>query len=312
MNHGKVIIAGGSGFLGVSLARRLTDAGYEVFILSRKPLPPGVPARYLHWDGKTLGAWALELDGATAIVNMTGKNVNCRYTTAALTEINSSRVDSVHAVGEAIRACRFPPPVWVQASSLAYYGDAGDTVCDETAPLGDGIPPDTCQRWERAFHQETTPHTRKVLFRISFVLGNGGGARGMLTGLTKFFLGGAIGSGRQYISWLHFEDMDRLWQRAIEDGAMSGTYNITGPNAVTNADFMREMRRVLSRPWSPPLPAFLVPAGCFFLRTEPVLALTGRRCIPARLTQEGFEFRYPHLREALENLFHQHPTKPKS
>ena len=306
MNRGKVIIAGGNGFLGTSLARHLSSEGYEVFILARRPLPADVPARYVAWDGRTLGPWAVELEGATAVVNLTGKNVNCRYTTAALAEINESRVDSVKVIGEAIRACRFPPAAWVQAGSLAIYGDAGERICDESTPYGEGIPVDTCLKWETAFDNEKTPHTRKVIYRISFVLGNGGGALRMLTGLTKCFLGGAIGNGRQYISWLHVEDMNRLWLRAIEDDRMSGVYNVTAPTAVTNAAFMSELRRTLHRPWSPPLPAFLVPIGCFFLRTEPVLALTGRRGIPARLTHEGFEFRHTQLTEALHDLFARH------
>ncbi len=303
MNRGKVIIAGGNGFLGTSLARHLSSEGYEVFVLARRPLPADVPARHLAWDGRTVGPWAAELEGARAVVNLTGKNVNCRYTTAALAEINGSRVDSVKVIGEAIRACRFPPAVWVQAGSLAIYGDAGERICDEGTPHGEGIPVDTCLKWESAFNAENTPHTRKVIYRISFVLGNGGGALRMLAGLTKCFLGGAIGNGRQYISWLHVEDMNRLWLRAIEDESMSGVYNATAPTAVTNAEFMGELRRTLHRPWSPPLPAFLVPIGCFFLRTEPVLALTGRRGLPARLKQEGFEFRYTELPEALHDLF---------
>ena len=297
--------------MGISLARHLTDAGYEVFILTRHPLPAGVPARELIWDGKTLGPWAKEVDGAVAVVNLTGRNVNCRYTTQALAEINESRVDSVKVVGQAIRDCRFPPQVWVQAGSLAIYGDAGDRECDENAPHGEGIPVDTCLKWEAAFNAETTPHTRKVLYRISFVLGHGGGALRMLTRLTKCFLGGAIGSGRQYISWLHVEDMNRLWRRAIEDESMSGVYNATSPHAVTNAVFMRELRRALHRPWSPPLPAFLVPIGCLFLRTEPVLALTGRRGIPARLSEAGFAFCHTGLPAALHDLFARTETKPK-
>lgn len=306
MTKGKIIIAGGNGFLGTSLARHLTGEGYEVFILTRHPLAPDVPARGLIWDGKTLGDWAKECDGAVAVVNLTGKNVNCRYTTEALAEIDHSRTDSVKVIGEAIRACRFPPAVWVQAGSLAIYGDAGERICDESTPHGEGIPVETCLKWEQAFAEASTPHTRKVLYRISFVLGNGGGALRMLTGLTRCFLGGAIGNGRQYISWLHIDDMNRLWRRAIEDKRMSGVYNATSPGAVTNADFMRELRGALHRPWSPPLPAFLVPLGCLFLRTEPVLALTGRRGIPARLTEEGFEFLHHDLRKALRSLFPNH------
>lgn len=303
MKDGKIIIAGGNGFLGVSLARYLADKDYEVVILCRRALDAGVPARGVLWDGKTLGGWAAEFEGAKAIVNLTGKNVNCRYTTANLREINESRTDSVHAVGEAIRACKVPPAAWVQAGSLAIYGDAGDRVCDESSPAGEGIPVETCLKWENAFAEEKTPHTRKVMLRISFVLGNGGGALRMLAGLTRAFLGGAIGNGRQYISWVHEEDMNRIWVRAIEDAELTGVCNATSPNAVTNAEFMRTLRKVLGRPWSPPLPAFLVPIGCWFLRTEPVLALTGRRGIPKKLQQADFDFHQPDLAPALENLF---------
>jgi uncharacterized protein (TIGR01777 family) len=302
MNSGKVIIAGGSGFLGVSLARHLSERGYEVVILGRRPLSPGVPARAVHWDGKTLGNWVVELEGARAVVNLTGKNVNCRYTTANLREINESRVDSVRVIGEAIRACQSPPAAWVQAGSLAIHGDAGTRECDETAPPGEGIPVDTCLRWEKAFAAEETPATRKVMLRISFVLGKGGGALRMLTGLTRAFLGGAIGSGQQYISWIHEEDMNRIWLRAIEDGGMSGVFNATSPHAVTNAEFMRALRRVLHRPWCPPMPAWLVPLGCWFLRTEPVLALTGRKGVPVKLSRMGFEFVHPELTEALRTI----------
>jgi uncharacterized protein (TIGR01777 family) len=305
MNRKKIIIAGGNGFLGVSLARFLAEREYDVVILCRRPLASDIPARGVLWDGKTVGAWVAELEGAAAIVNLTGKNVNCRYTPANLREINESREHSVRVVGAAIRACTTPPSAWVQAGSLAIYGDAGDRVCVETSPPGDGIPVDTCLRWESAFAAEETPRTRKVMFRISFVLGMNGGALRMLAGLTRAFLGGAIGSGRQYISWIHENDMNRVWLRAIEDPALSGIFNATSPHAVTNAEFMRELRRVLRRPWSPPLPSFLVPIGCWLLGTEPVLALTGRRGVPARLREAGFEFLHPDLGPALEGIFRQ-------
>ncbi|HSJ00813.1 MAG TPA: TIGR01777 family oxidoreductase [Verrucomicrobium sp.] len=306
MNRPKIIIAGGSGFLGRSLARTLNAQEYEVVILSRTPLPEDVPARWVKWDGKTVAPeWACELEGARAVVNLTGKNVNCRYTEAARKEIDESRVDSVWAVAAAINACEKAPAVWVQAGSLAIYGDGGETKCDETTAPGQGIPVETCLKWEKAFAEAPTPRTRKVLYRISFVLGHGGGALQMLVNLTRCFLGGAIGNGRQYISWIHEEDMNRLWQRAIEDPAMNGTYNATSNDPVPNATFMKELRRALRRPWTPPLPAWLVPLGCWMLRTEPVLALTGRRGVPARLLAEGFQFHHPELRPALTQLFRQ-------
>lgn len=262
MKQPKIIIAGGGGFLGKALARALTAREHEVVILGRHPLPPGVPARFVPWDGRTPdAAWVRELEGAAGIVNLTGKNVNCRYTPAALREINASRVDSVRAVGEALRRCHCPPAVWVQAGSLAIYGDAGEHECDETTSPGAGVPVDTCLLWESAFAAEETPGTRKVLHRISFVLGRQGGALRLLETLTRCFLGGAVGSGRQYISWIHEQDMVRLWERSLEDPRMCGTYNATSPGPVPNALFMRELRRALGRPWSPPTPAWLVPVG---------------------------------------------------
>ncbi|KAB2637816.1 MAG: TIGR01777 family protein [Verrucomicrobia bacterium] len=309
MKPKRIIIAGGSGFLGRLLAKALAARGDEVVVLTRRPGTNYGAARAVFWDGRTLGPWSAELDGAHAVVNMAGKNVSCRYTTEALREINASRVDSVHVIGDAIRRCARPPAVWVQTGSLAIYGDAGDRECDENAPAGEGIPADTCRRWEQAFADAPTPDTRRVWLRISFVLGRSGGALRLLEALTRWYLGGSVGNGKQYISWIHEEDMVRLFLRAIDDPSLTGVYNATGPEPVTNAEFMRELRRVLHRPWSPPTPAWAVPIGCWFMRTEPVLALTGRRGIPKRLAADGFNFRFPRLPDALAHLYQpQNPT----
>ncbi len=311
MKPKRIILAGGSGFLGRLLAKKLAARGDEVILLTRRPGADYSPARAVYWDGRTLGPWAAELEGADAVVNLAGKNVSCRYTPEALREINASRVDSVHVVGDAIRRCAKPPAVWVQTGSLAIYGDPGDRECDEAAPAGEGIPAETCLRWERAFAASPTPATRRVWLRISFVLGRSGGALRLLEMLTRLFLGGSVGNGKQYISWIHEQDMMRLFLRAIEEPGMSGIYNATGPEPVTNAEFMRELRRTLHRPWSLPTPAWAVPIGCWLMRTEPVLALTGRRGVPARLQQEGFTFDHPHLSEALISLYQPVTPHPK-
>ena len=299
----RIILAGGSGFIGRHLSDALTAGGYEVVVLTRSP-PADAPAgvRFVRWDGTTLGDWAAELDGARAVVNLAGRNVNCRYTPQNLREIDESRVNSVNAVAEAINSCRQKPRVLVQAATTAIYGDAGDRVCDEDTPPGEGIPPATAKKWEAAFNAAATPGVRRVLLRISFVLGTGGGALPVLAGLTRWFLGGAVGTGRQYISWIHLDDLMRLFLWAIENENAQGLYNTTAPDPVTNAQFMCELRRTLHRPWSPPTPAPLVRVGCFFMRTEPVLALTGRRCAPARLQREGFTFEHPTLPEALRDV----------
>ena len=192
----------------------------------------------------------------------------------------------------------------VQASTTAIYGDAGDRWCDESTPPGDGIPPQTALKWERTFDAQPTPLTRRLLLRLSFVLGPGGGVLRMLSTLTRCFLGGHVGTGRQYISWIHIDDLVRLIIGAIEDDTMRGTYNVATPNPVTNAEFMRTLRRVHRRPWSPPVPAWLARVGCFVLRTEPVLALTGRRASVKPLEDGGFPFAHPHLEGALEHAIH--------
>ena len=304
-NPPHVVLAGGSGHLGRHLARALVAAGTRVTVLSRRrpghPDPDGVTTRL--WDGRTLGPWVACLEDAAAVVNLTGKSVDCRYSAAALAEINASRVDSVHVLDAALGKCQRPPPVLVQAASTALYGDAGKRPCAEDAPAGDGIPPETCIRWEAAVADMRSP-VRRVVLRISFVLtSDGGGALARLERITRCYLGGAIGSGRQWISWIHIDDFVRIVGRAISDPRMAGVYNVTAPDPRPNADFMRALRRALGRPWSPPTPAWAVHLGCWLMRTEPVLALTGRRAIPQRLLAEGFAFGHPDLDQALAALY---------
>ncbi len=308
LDSNRVIIAGGSGFVGSALAKVLVAKGYQVIVLSRSAdrhnalIGAADHIGFVQWDGKTPGDWAHHLEGARAVINLAGKNVNCRYTPGALREIDESRVNAVRAIGAAINSCRVPPRVLVQAATMAIYGDAGDQPLDESAPLGQGVPPATAKKWEQAFDSLPTPATRRVLLRISFALARDGGALRMLSALTRCFLGGAVGSGRQYISWIHIDDLCRLFVWCIENETAQGLYNATAPKPVTNAQFMAELRRALHRPWSPRAPGWLVHIGCFLMRTEPVLALTGRRGIPTRLLAEGFTFEHPSLPETLRNL----------
>ena len=298
----RVILAGGSGFLGRALIEYLGARDYEVVVLSRSAGGAAGRAQFVAWDGKTLDDWVKWLDGAYAVINLAGKSVNCRYTPANRQEIISSRVDSVNAISQAILQCQNPPRRWVQASSLAIYGDTGERVCDETAPFGDGFPVETCLLWEQAFNSSQLPGIRKVLLRIGFALGANGGALEPLSNLTKLLLGGSTGNGRQYISWLHLEDLNGMIQWGLEHDDIEGIFNATGPSPVTNADFMRTLRRVLNRPWSPPVPDWAVRLGSILLRTEADLALKGRRCLPQRFIDKGFEFKYTDLEHALRVL----------
>jgi uncharacterized protein len=296
----RVVLAGGSGFLGRSLARELEARGYQVVILTRSPSPDD--AREVAWDGRTPGGWCAQFEGALAVVNLAGRSVDCRYTPENRREILSSRLDSVRVLGEAIRRCATPPGVWVQAASLAILGNSGEAIRDESSPPGEGFSVDVCRQWEQAFAEQRSPATRQVLLRIGFALGRGGGALDKLARLTRWGLGGSVGSGKQYVSWLHSDDLNALFLRAIENPAMEGVYNATGPSPVTNTELMRTLRRVLRRPWSPPVPAWAVRLGARLLGTEAELALSGRRGIPQRLLAEGFAFRYANLEEALRDI----------
>ncbi len=299
LKNPRVVIAGGRGFLGQHLERALLDKNYKVTILTRSPTRP----HHVKWDGATPGDWMTHIDAAQVVINLTGKSVNSRYTPKNRHEIINSRVKSVAVINQAILNSQTPPPILIQVSSLAIYGNSGDIICDETTPPSIGFSPEVCIQWEEAFYADDLPHTRRVVLRTGLALSNDGGALEVLANLTRFFVGGQVGNGRQYVSWLHIEDMNRIFLGAIEEQAYEGIYNATGPNPVMNSEFMRTLRQTLKRPWSPPAPAFAVHMGSWILRTEPQLALHGRRCIPRRLLDQGFEFQFLYLQDALADIF---------
>jgi uncharacterized protein (TIGR01777 family) len=303
MKKGRVILAGGSGFLGTLLALELVRRDYEVIVLTRTPATGQWPIKEAQWDGRTLGPWAEHVNGARAVVNLAGRSVNCRFTPENRREIIESRVSSVKIIGEAIRRCAQPPGVLVQAAGQAIYGDYGETVCDETTPPGEGFLVETCLFWEKAFDESSTPATRRVLVRIGFVLSREGGGLTKLASIVRLGLGGRVGSGRQYISWIHATDITRIFMSAIERYDMKGVFNASAPEPVTNTQFMAQLRKALHRPWSPPVPVWAVKLGAWLMGTDPRLALTGRPCVPKRLLAEGFAFSFPKLPEALREIY---------
>jgi len=271
-------------------------------VLTRTPRPNAL-AEEVVWDGESLASWSDRLDGAHAVINLTGRSISCRYTEESRREIVESRVNSVRVLGEAIAQLREPPRIWIQASGMGIYGNAGERICDEISPAGEGFLADTCKVWEQAFADLVLPSMRKVILRFGSVLSRDGGILSSLRPLARCGLGGAAGNGRQYISWMHKSDLNRIVEFILDHDAASGVYNATAPEPAPNKEFMRELRRVLQAPTSPPMPAFLVRVGAFFLGTEGELALTGRRGIPKRFTEEGFQFQFPELGEALEDLY---------
>ena len=297
----RIIIAGGSGFIGSALAKEFSRRGYAVVVLTRSPRARTDGVREVFWDSRS-GKWLEHFEGAEAVINLTGKNVNCPHTPENVRRIISSRVDSVNAVAAAIASTNVRPRVWVQASAIGFYGDTQDRLADESAPNGQDTLAQICREWEAAAAAAKTPDTRQVTLRIGFVLGRAGGALPVLTKLTKFFLGGAVGNGRQFISWIHLADLVQMFVAAVENEKLSGIFNAVAPNAVTNGEFMRELRRALHRPWSPPAPEFAVKLGARLMGSEPSLALVSQRCEPKRFREMGFQFQFSELRGALAEL----------
>ena len=287
----KIVLAGGSGSLGRRIAADLTSRGDEVVVLTRSP-DPRRPYRQIEWDGATVGPWAAELDGA-AVVNLAGALVDRRPTPANIELLKRSRVEPTRALASAAARSAAPPVVWVQASTLAVYGDGGEAVLDETAPPAEGPPQmaGVARAWEAA--AEDVAAGRTVVMRTGIVLDRDTPAMNRLAGLARWGLGSRIGTGRQWVSWIHIADFLAFVRRALDDEGLRGVVHVTSPNPVRNAELMATLRHVLRRPPAPPTPAALVRLGAFVLRTDPALALTGRRCVPARLSETHFPFEYP-------------------
>ena len=302
MNDKPIVIAGGRGFIGNALAKEFVAAGRPVFILTRKPRERNDGIREIQWDGAQPGAWVQSLETAAAVINLTGRSINCRHTSENLREIIASRVNSVKAIAAGMAQLKAPPPVWVQASATGFYGDTGDRLCDETSPNGTDALARLCRDWEQALESACLGGTRRVVLRIGFVLGRESGALPVLARLTKLFMGGAAGSGQQYISWIHLVDVVRIFAAAATNEAITGTYNAVAPAPVTNASFMRELRRALGRPWSPPVPALAVKLGARLMGTEGSLALVSQRCSAKKILGTGFQFQFPELAPALHDL----------
>jgi uncharacterized protein (TIGR01777 family) len=301
---GRVVIAGGTGFLGTNLAGHLHGLGYDVVVLSRNSPARQHPWRHQAWDARTLGDWVAALDGATALVNLAGRSVDCIKTPDHADEILRSRVESTTVLGQAMRTIASRPRVWVQMATTHRYGDPLDLVIDEDSAFGYGLAPFVAGAWEEAFERAVPADVRPVVLRTSFVLGAAGGFLPRLNTLVKWWLGGQVGHGRQGISWIHEADMNAMFAWAIADERVRGAYLATAPNPVTNAVFMRELRDVMGVPFGLPAAEWMVRLGApLLMNTDPELPLYGRLCVSRRLREEGFVFRFPELRGALNDLY---------
>ena len=302
----KIVLAGGSGFLGQALARSVLADGYEVVVLSRGAAPPDAIGRFVAWDGKNLGDWKSELEGAEALFNLTGRSVDCRYTQENRDLILNSRVDSTRVLGEAIGACDQIPKVWLNSSTATVYEDRrGDLEPHDemSEDFGTGFSVGVAQSWEKAFEESSVEGLRKVALRVSIVLGKDGGVFPVMKRFAKFGLGGAQGPGNQWMSWLHIDDWVGVARFLMENQSVDGPVNLATPNPVTNAFFMREMRKN----FAPlgiglPAPSLFVRIGAFFMRTAPELVLKSRKVVSATLSEAGYSFKYPDLAQAIRSL----------
>jgi uncharacterized protein (TIGR01777 family) len=306
----RIVIAGGSGFLGRNLTKLLVSNGYKVTILSRRktdqPNSKGT-CKTIQWDGRNLGGWAKELEGSLALINLAGRSVDCIKTPSNCDEILRSRVESTQTLGNALKTLNNPPSVWVQMSTTHIYGDPPSETCDENSIFGYGLAPTVAKAWEEAHIDYIPKGIRSVILRTSFVISKNGGALPRLERLTRLGLGGKISHGNQGISWIHYSDMNKIFIKAIESQEMFGAYIASSPHPVSNKKFMRELRKVLNVPIGLPATEWMVKIGApLLMKTDPELALYGRYCIPSRLSNEGFTFNFPLLNQALNNIYTSH------
>ncbi|MBB6238948.1 hypothetical protein HDC90_003595 [Pedobacter sp. AK013] len=308
MKYGKIVLAGGNGYLGSVLAKYFSSLADQVIILARKPQATTGNIKALVWDGKTIGEWTRSLLGADLLVNLCGKNVNCRYTEKNKKEIFDSRLIPTHLLGKAIEEMENPPKLWVNITSATIYRHAEDHPQDElTGEIGEGFSIEVCKAWENSFFEANTPNTRKIALRMGIVLGIKDGAFPRLLNLVKLGMGGKQGDGEQYMSWIYEEDAAASIVWLLNHPEIEGIVNCTAPEVIKNHVFMRSIRMAFDRNFGLPTPAWLLAIGAKIIGTETELILKSRWVKPAVLLNSGFNFKYGKIDEAMSAL----SAKPK-
>lgn len=299
----KIVISGGTGFLGRPLTDALAHDGHAIVVLTRASASTGTLARRVSWqpDG-TVGSWASEIDGADVVINLNGESIGGRRWSAAQKQrILDSRVNATKSLVAATRRATTPPSVFVSGSAVGYYGPLDDQIVTEHTPAGHDFLADVCAKWEAEANRALSARTRVVCIRTGLPLERDGGALPRMLPPFWFGAGGPIGSGRQYWPWIHRQDWIDLVRFAMSDTAIVGPMNATAPNPVTNREFAKALGRAMHRP-------ALIPAPGFALRLllgemADGLLLSGQRAVPAKAQQHGFKFAYETLDHALANLF---------
>lgn len=302
----KVVIAGGSGYLGKLLHHHFSRKNWDVQILTRQN-EKELSSNYNHWDGEHIGPWIHCLEGAEMLINLSGKSVDCRYHRRNKVAIIDSRVNSTKTLGEALVHLNCPPKLWINASSATIYEEAFEGVQDEyTGTVGDNFSERVCKMWEESFFSLHTPMTRKVAIRTSFVLGKGPLLNEFLN-LVSWGIGSRLGSGKQKMSWISEEDFLRSIEFIRKDETLDGQVNITHPRPVRNREFMTLLKQIKGKRFLIPVDTCLIKLGAFIKGTEAELVLKSRNVIPRKLLDHGFQFQHADLHMALQQILH--PSK---
>lgn len=299
-----ILIAGGSGYIGQALTKRFLAEGQFVTVLTRNSNLQSSQENlsYVIWDGQNLSQQSKELGNIDVIINLAGHSIACVFNAKNKKLILESRVNATNALVSFVKNSA-TVPLFIQASAVGYYGNTGEHLNTETDPPGDTFKSKVCKAWEAAFLDVNLDSTRKVILRISPVVGQDSPFSEQIIKITKLFIGGAAGSGRQYISWISLDDLIELFLFCIRDQAMQGTYNAVSPQALRNKEFMQVLRQACRRPWVPPAPEFLVAAiARYILKKDPDLVLHGQKCSAEKLLSSSYVFKYPELLPLVRDL----------
>ncbi len=302
---GRIIIPGGAGFIGRSLSQHLHRAGYDVIVLTRR-LAPGEEHRDDHftfagWDGESIDGWGKHTEEAFAIINLSGENIGSGlWTKQKRKKVIGSRISAGKAITDAIGICEIKPKVVIQVSGIGYYGDGGNNLLDESSGPGSGFLVEVAGQWEQSVKKVEELGVRLVTTRLGVVLGKDGGFLSRVILPFRFFLGGHLGSGEQWISWIHLSDVVRAIHFVLENEELNGVFNLCSPNPMKSRDFFRLLGQVIHRPSFMHIPSFAL--KLFMGQMAEELILSGQRAMPKRLLESEYGFLYPTLEPAFRNI----------
>ena len=290
----KIVLAGGTGFVGKYLEKQFLQQGCDVVIISRQN-------HHINWKDKDAVVHAI--NNSELVINLAGKSVDCRYNKKNREAILNSRTETTKAIGEAILKCSNPPEMWINSSTATIYRNSEDKPMTESSgEIGDGFSVNVAKTWEKSFFDFKLPNTRQAVLRISIVLGKNGGAIKPLTNLVRFGLGGKQGNGKQMFSWIHMYDLYKIITHIQQHKELKGVFNCASPHAIDNNTFMKTLRKRLHILIGIPSPTFLLEIGAFVIKTETELILKSRWVYPESLLNSGFKFEYPEIEGALNNI----------